>query len=436
MTSYSAENSKSPRLAVIDELGDKRIISNDSNHKFFITSPPPLKTPSSTATSFYQSENNRCSPPNVRPPEIVTVVLDYKAKFSDELNLKRGSVVEVLSKDAKVSGDEGWWTGKLKPEEDDQALSTEKVGIFPSNFVRSDLNATLIELENRQDLKATNNCLQNVIFDDLKFENLLGIGGFGRVHKAKWKNQDVAKDEKNVFMYFYDQKYRAAHIEPGSSLDEIRDCVEREARLFGLLSHKNIVQLLGVSLQAPNFCLILEYCAGESLNKILKHNTQKLSANILIDWAMQIARGMHYLHEQAPISLVHRDLKSSNAREAQYASRMSMCGTYAWMSPEVIKNSTYSKASDVWSYGVLLWELLTGEVPYKNIDAMAIAYGVGVNQLTLPVPSTCPEPFTKLMHVILKLLTQNIIWSSACCGHWLIKLHRAGAIAQVVIHSQ
>lgn len=55
------------------------------------------------------------------------------------------------------------------------------------------------------------------------------------------------------------------------------------------------------------------------------------------------------------------------------------------------------------SYGVLLWELLTGEVPYRGIDGLAVAYGVAVNKLTLPIPSTCPEPFAKLMkgiHVV------------------------------------
>jgi hypothetical protein len=68
------------------------------------------------------------------------------------------------------------------------------------------------------------------------------------------------------------------------------------------------------------------------------------------------------------------------------------------MPPEVIKSSTYSKASDVWSFGVLLWELLTGEVPYKGIDPLAIAYGVAVNKLTLPIPSTCPDIFSNLIH--------------------------------------
>ncbi|KAG8146677.1 hypothetical protein E2320_013802, partial [Naja naja] len=85
------------------------------------------------------------------------------------------------------------------------------------------------------------------------------------------------------------------------------------------------------------------------------------------------------------------------AREWHKTTKMSAAGTYAWMAPEVIKNSTFSRGSDVWSYGVLLWELLTGEVPYRGIDGLAVAYGVAVNKLTLPIPSTCPEPFLTVL---------------------------------------
>lgn len=62
-----------------------------------------------------------------------------------------------------------------------------------------------------------------------------------------------------------------------------------------------------------------------------------------------------------------------------------------------IQKITVKKNITFCSYGVLLWELLTGEVPYRGIDGLAVAYGVAVNKLTLPIPSTCPEQFAKLM---------------------------------------
>lgn len=72
---------------------------------------------------------------------------------------------------------------------------------------------------------------------------------------------------------------------------------------------------------------------------------------------------------------------------------MSFAGTVAWMAPEVIRNEPCSEKVDIWSYGVVLWEMLTCEIPYKDVDSSAIIWGVGNNSLHLPVPSTCPEGF-------------------------------------------
>lgn len=63
----------------------------------------------------------------------------------------------------------------------------------------------------------------------------------------------------------------------------------------------------------------------------------------------------------------------------------------------VTENIHPSVCVSCYSFGVLLWELLTGEVPYREIDALAVAYGVAMNKLTLPIPSTCPEPFAQLL---------------------------------------
>ncbi|XP_034050714.1 mitogen-activated protein kinase kinase kinase 9 isoform X1 [Thalassophryne amazonica] len=186
-----------------------------------------------------------------------------------------------------------------------------------------------------------------------------------------------------------------------------------------MLHHPNIMALLGVCLQEPNLCLIMEFARGGPLNRILAG--KRIPPCMLVDWAVQVAHGMHYLHSKAIVPIIHRDLKSSNililervemedlsnktlkitdfglAREWHRTTKMSAAGTYAWMAPEVIRSSTFSKGSDVWSYGVLLWELLTGEVPFRGIDGLAVAYGVAMNKLALPIPSTCPEPFARLM---------------------------------------
>ncbi|XP_049944241.1 mitogen-activated protein kinase kinase kinase 10-like [Schistocerca serialis cubense] len=326
------------------------------------------------------------------PHSFWTALYDYDAQGEDELSLRRGEQVEVLSKDFKISGDEGWWTGKIG----------DKVGIFPANFVTNN-GGVLAE----RVASVIGDSVQpvEINFSELELEEVIGVGGFGKVYRGFWRGQEVA--------------VKAARHDPDEDIAVTLDNVRQEAKLFWLLEHENIVSLKGVCLQLPNLCLVMEYARGGSLNRVLAG--RKIRPDVLVDWAIQIARGMNYLHNGAPVSLIHRDLKSSNvllsepiendelqfktlkitdfglAREVDKTTRMSAAGTYAWMAPEVIKTSTFSKASDVWSYGVLLWELLTGETPYKGIDTLAVAYGVAVNKLTLPIPSTCPEPWRDLM---------------------------------------
>ncbi|XP_059619854.1 mitogen-activated protein kinase kinase kinase-like isoform X2 [Phlebotomus argentipes] len=317
-----------------------------------------------------------------------TAVFDYDAQGEDELSLRRGQIVYVLSKDSNISGDEGWWTGKIG----------DKVGIFPSNFVTdSDPLLPSAMIGNIQP--------EEIGYQELELKEVIGVGGFGKVHRAYWGHEEVA--------------VKAARRGPDEDIDVTRKNVLQEAKLFWSLKHENIVALKGVCLKEPKLCLVMEFARGGSLNRILAG--RKIPPDVLVDWAIQIARGMNYLHNMAPISVIHRDLKSSNvliseaiegdnlhnktlkitdfglAREVYKTTRMSAAGTYAWMPPEVIKCGTYSKASDVWSYGVLLWELLTGETPYKGFDSLSVAYGVAVNTLALPIPKTCPEAWGKLM---------------------------------------
>ncbi|XP_061749826.1 mitogen-activated protein kinase kinase kinase 9-like [Nerophis ophidion] len=316
-----------------------------------------------------------------------TAVFDYEATAEDELSLRRGDLVEVLSKDSLVSGDEGWWTGVLE----------DRVGIFPGNYVSRKVP------EDMQQVPPLH--LPEIDFSELTMEEIIGVGGFGKVYRAVWRGSEVA--------------VKAARRDPDEDAKQTLESVRQEAKLFAMLEHTNIMALLGVCLQEPNLCLVMEYARGGALNRVLAG--KRIPPCTLVDWAVQIARGMHYLHSQAIVTIIHRDLKSSNillleqvelddlsnktlkitdfglAREWHGTTKMSAAGTYAWMAPEVIRSSTFSKRSDVWSYGVLLWELLTGEVPFRGIDCLAVAYGVAMNKLALPIPSTCPQPFAHLM---------------------------------------
>uniref|UniRef100_H0X204 Mitogen-activated protein kinase kinase kinase n=1 Tax=Otolemur garnettii TaxID=30611 RepID=H0X204_OTOGA len=334
---------------------------------------------------------------------------DYDARGEDELSLRRGQLVEVLSQDAAVSGDEGWWAGQVQ----------RRLGIFPANYVAPCHTAGHPAPPPAPPPPRPGSPV-HVDFELLELKELIGAGGFGQVYRATWQGQEVA--------------VKAARRDPEQDAAAAAESVRREARLFAMLRHPNIIELRGVCLRQPHLCLVLEFARGGALNRALAvanaapdprvpgpRRARRIPPHVLVNWAVQIARGMLYLHEEAFVPILHRDLKSSNilllekiehddvsnktlkitdfglAREWHRTTRMSAAGTYAWMAPEVIKSSLFSKGSDIWSYGVLLWELLTGEVPYRGIDGLAVAYGVAVNKLTLPIPSTCPEPFAKLM---------------------------------------
>nr|XP_060617679.1 mitogen-activated protein kinase kinase kinase 9 isoform X2 [Anolis sagrei ordinatus] len=325
-----------------------------------------------------------------------TAVFEYEACGEDELSLRPGDVVRVLSQDSQVSGDEGWWTGQID----------QRVGIFPSNYVTTSSGSRGSAAEIRaQYPQAPAIQLLEIDFSELFLEEIIGIGGFGKVYRAVWLGEEVA--------------VKAARYDPDEDISEAIENVRQEAKLFAMLKHPNIIALKGVCLKEPNLCLIMEFARGGSLNRVL--SGKRIPPDILVNWAVQIAGGMNYLHDEAIVPIIHRDLKSSNililekvengdlnnknlkitdfglAREWYKTTKMSAAGTYAWMAPEVIRSSMFSKGSDVWSYGVLLWELLTGEVPFRGIDGLAVAYGVAMNKLALPIPSTCPEPFARLM---------------------------------------
>ncbi|XP_034549857.1 mitogen-activated protein kinase kinase kinase 13 [Notolabrus celidotus] len=224
-----------------------------------------------------------------------------------------------------------------------------------------------------------------VPFEEISELQWLGSGAQGAVFLGKFRSEEVA-------------------------IKKVREQKETDIKPLRKLKHPNIISFKGVCTQAPCYCIIMEYCAQGQLYEVLRAG-RKVTPRLLVDWASGIASGMNYLHLH---KIIHRDLKSPNvlvthndtvkisdfgtSKElSDKSTKMSFAGTVAWMAPEVIRNEPVSEKVDIWSFGVVLWELLTGEIPYKDVDSSAIIWGVGSNSLHLPVPSTCPDGFKILM---------------------------------------
>ncbi|XP_016108940.1 mitogen-activated protein kinase kinase kinase 13-like [Sinocyclocheilus grahami] len=224
-----------------------------------------------------------------------------------------------------------------------------------------------------------------VPFEEISELQWLGSGAQGAVFLGKLCSEEVA-------------------------IKKVREQKETDIKHLRKLKHPNIISFKGICTQAPCYCIIMEYCAQGQLYEVLRAG-RKITPRLLVDWASGIASGMNYLHLH---KIIHRDLKSPNVLVTQNdnvkisdfgtskelsdkSMKMSFAGTVAWMAPEVIRNEPVSEKVDIWSFGVVLWELLTGEIPYKDVDSSAIIWGVGSNSLHLPVPSTCPDGFKILM---------------------------------------
>ncbi|XP_050683413.1 mitogen-activated protein kinase kinase kinase 12-like isoform X1 [Leptidea sinapis] len=176
------------------------------------------------------------------------------------------------------------------------------------------------------------------------------------------------------------------------------------------LQHENIVKFIGVCTSPPQFCVIMEYCQYGSLYDFIHSNTT-FAPKQLLKWAKEIAVGMVYLHGH---KIIHRDLKSPNilisddlvVKVSDFGTScvwndisavMTFTGTVAWMAPEIIRHEPCSLKVDVWSFGVMLWEILTAEKPYKGLETQAIMWGVGTNSISLPIPSNCPNSLQQLL---------------------------------------
>ncbi|RXH73364.1 hypothetical protein DVH24_013048 [Malus domestica] len=175
--------------------------------------------------------------------------------------------------------------------------------------------------------------------------------------------------------------------------------------------HKNVVQFIGACTKPPKLCIITEFLSGGSMYDFLHKQRGVLSLLSLLRVAIDVSRGMNYLHQN---NIIHRDLKAANllmdgtgvvkvadfgiARvRAESGVMTAETGTYRWMAPEVIEHRPYNHKADVFSFGVVLWELLTGKLPYENLTPLQAAVGVVQKGLRPTIPSHTNPMLMELM---------------------------------------
>ncbi|XP_062231904.1 serine/threonine/tyrosine-protein kinase HT1-like [Phragmites australis] len=185
-----------------------------------------------------------------------------------------------------------------------------------------------------------------------------------------------------------------------------------EVTILARLQHRNVIKLVGACNCPPVFCVITEFLSGGSLRAFLRKLERKtLPLEKVISIALDIVRGLEYIHSQG---IIHRDVKPENilfdgelcAKVVDFgvACEEAYCnileddpGTYRWMAPEMYKHKPYGRKVDVYSFGLLLWELVTGTIPYEDMTPIQAAFAVVNKNLRPVIPSSCPAPLQLLI---------------------------------------
>ncbi|XP_076954570.1 RAF-like serine/threonine-protein kinase 20 [Bidens hawaiensis] len=251
--------------------------------------------------------------------------------------------------------------------------------------------------------------LQIIRNEDLEELRELGAGTFGTIYHGKWRGTDVAikRIKKSCFA--------------GRSSEQERLTFEfwREAVILSKLHHPNVMAFYGVVQDGPDGTLatVTEFMVDGSLRHVLLRKDRHLDHRKRLIIAMDAAFGMEYLHSK---NIVHFDLKCDNLLMNMKDSSRPICkvgdfglskikrntlvsggvrGTLPWMAPELLNGGSnkVSEKVDVFSFGIVLWEIITREEPYANMHYGAIIGGMVNNTLRPTIPSDCVPDWRRLM---------------------------------------
>uniref|UniRef100_A0A4W5M5H0 Tyrosine-protein kinase n=1 Tax=Hucho hucho TaxID=62062 RepID=A0A4W5M5H0_9TELE len=361
--------------------------------------------------------------------KIVIALYPYDAKHNDDLGFKKGDRLKVLEEHGE------WWKAK--------SLTSKKEGFIPSNYVAE---ANTMETEEwffkditrkdaeRQLLAPANKAGSYLIresetskgsysmsirdvdaqgTDAVKHYKIRMLDNGGFYISPKITFPDIGSMIKHYHTFYNNTtKVAVKTLKPGTMSAE---AFMEEANLMKTLQHDRLVRLYAVVTKVEPIYIITEYMSNGSLLDFLKSEVGcKVQLPKLIDFSAQIAEGMAYIEKK---NYIHRDLRTANVlvsesllckiadfglarviEDDQYTAREGAKFPIKWTAPEAINYGSFTIKSDMWSFGVLLYEIITyGKIPYPGMSNGEVMTSVQ-RGYRMPRPENCPNELYDIMN--------------------------------------